>query len=236
MFDTEGQFQSPLHRGTSSSDFGKRHGWLDGGLFQSPLHRGTGHRAGRACRGRSRGGQLVSIPSQSGHIATSFCPAPFNVCRHVSVSIPSSSGHGIASSNNRSSRIRTSWFQSPLHRGTSVIATVLCFHKHSPCVSIPSSSGHIGHPAAPQGRSTLDQLNTRFNPLFIGAHRRDEIRMSGVESTHCVFQSPLHRGTSSRPQVPHGQLREARRFNPLFIGAHRSSSNQKLPGLFAVWL
>src|SRR5260370_692680 len=111
------------------------------------------------------------------------------------------------------------WFQSPLHRGTSL-------HPRGTSATIRSSStpsfnalgiGHVSAcPACPEiasvqdrafnplfigaclraaGRSSERSRKTSFNPLFIGAWVRAQY-VFATQADAEAFQSPLHRGTS----------------------------------------
>ena len=90
-------------------------------------------------------------------------------------------------------------FQSPIHRGTSVIRRQPHRLRGNEQVSIPYSSGHFGHHLLSVW--TIGQMTKSFNPLFIGALR------SSVSA-----RQRLHFFTGS--------------FNPLFIGVLRSSMKQ----------
>ena len=147
--------------------------------FQSPIHRGTSVicRAAGACKQED---------------ADRFNPLFIGALRSSRV-VPR--------------RIHTRlfpWFQSPIHRGTSI-------NEHGrDCVilagKIRFNPLFIGALRSTPGRGAQISVHVyRFNPLFIGALRSSRINLMECLNCQCrKFQSPIHRGTSINPlDAPH---------------------------------
>ena len=159
---TLSKLQSPRHRGNYRR-LGVKHDPAVPSAFQSPRHRGT--YCGRPGSGHARFASSVSIPSSSGHLLrgaargrSSCARLRFNplVIGALTAGVHCAEAHG-----------RTSWFQSPRHRGTYCGSPGCGRSRRQGSVSIPSSSGHLLRASPP-------------------SHRRQRTS---------PFQSPRHRGT-----------------------------------------
>ncbi len=164
------------------------------------------------------------------------------------VSVPSSSGHGVQPGPCRLPIRNALKFQSPPHRGT-VFSGPGKGHRaclrdgFSPLligarcsagkratgiatneiVSVPSSSGHGVQPG---NRAMGQDWLYGFSPLLIGARCSAGAGNNGV-GERTEFQSPPHRGTVFSDEK-FNLLDELRRgFSPLLIGA-RCSANEEL--------
>ena len=164
------------------------------GEFQSPLHRGTSSDS-EACRTLPLFSK-VSIPSSSGHVIGQQCKC--TTSRLIS-EFQSPLHRGRSSDRNGCPALdEKGKFQSPLHRGRSSDVRVLYSFTQRVAVSIPSSSGQViglhlpnfeggiqevsipsssGQVIGRRGNVTERAWATPcFNPLFIGAGHRTAYR------------------------------------------------------------
>ena len=232
-------FQSPRHRGTSSTRPVGVPRPPSRPTFQSPRHRGTSSTASR----RENDGiqpDHVSIPSSSGHVFdrgrgdVPLPPLPYRfnplvIGARLRPTLPRPEPRPCSVSFNplvigarlrprRARRYPRRWMNgfNPLVIG----ARLRPYRRSDPKetkgkVSIPSSSGHVFDRSGRRAKRPA----AGFNPLVIGARLRPDAPVSPSVGAPARFQSPRHRGTSSTAgpmQPPH---RRNRRFNPLVIGA-----------------